>query len=447
MEDGAVGCGTVSPGPGAPILQLTAAPAAKFPTVINLSWKTASPTRGTVRFGLTPGLEMPTLSSSGLSTTHSVVLKGLPAASKVSYRLEVKSASGACHRAAASVTTGPLPADLPQLILDTSIPAEAAGGFTVVPVIGAQESWVVILDSKGQVVWSYKSYGHFSRARLSLDRKAILVSHSGSGEKVPGQIIRVPLDGSPETETSINGIHTDFLEVEKGTYAALSKEVRTYNGGTRKLLGETIVEVSAEGGPAKVVWRAFDNFVPDLTRNYPKGQYIPDPQVESWSHVNSLSYAAKERAYFTTARELNAVIKVSRDTGKTLWTLGNGNVSSINTGNDKTMVDGPHSAVHLEDGVLVFNNGDAMASKCSSVTEMEIKNGAAKKTWSYIPTPCHKVLFLGNAERLANGNTLVNWTTSGRIEEVTRAKKLVWGVHTAIGAGFGFATRVKSLYE
>jgi hypothetical protein len=67
--------------------------------------------------------------------------------------------------------------------------------------------------------------------------------------------------------------------------------------------------------------------------------------------------------------------------------------------------------------------------------------------WSYQSKACYKVYFLGDAERLHNGNTLINWSTSGHLEEVTRAGASVWNLRAQLGAGFGFIDRVQSLYN
>jgi hypothetical protein len=179
-----------------------------------------------------------------------------------------------------------------------------------------------------------------------MDRKAVLAMSDSSTAADYGDILRIPFDGGPTVETEAKGSFLAFDEIEPGKYAYISREVRTFSDGNRKLLGESIVEVSP-GAKPKEIWSLFDHVQPDLSKTYPKNQYPGDSDVEDWS---------------------------------------------------------------------------------------------------YIPHPCHHIIYLGQALRLWNGNTLVVWSTAGRLEELTPAKELAWSVHTALGTGIGFVHRVKSLY-
>jgi len=106
----------------------------------------------------------------------------------------------------------------------------------------------------------------------------------------------------------------------------------------------------------------------------------------------------------------------------------------------------PHSAHQLDNSVLLFNGGSMAPGACSVATEFKIVAGKAVRVWFYSAPACYQITFLGDATRLWNNNTLVTWATAGRLEEVTIAKKLVWSVHTSLGVGFGYTSRVKSLY-
>lgn len=434
----------ITPGPDVEILELTATPVVKFPTVVKLSWKTKSSTSGAASFGLTPGLELATVASTAQGTTHSVLLKGIPAATKVHYQVSVKLADSTGYRAEGSYQTASLPASLPQLTLNTRLEGKAAGGYTAAALLQTSATWLVILDGHGRTVWYFKSDDEVRSAKISMDRQAVLAMSDSSSTADYGDILRIPFDGGPTVEIEAKGSFLAFDEIEPGKYAYISREVRTFSGGTRKLLGESIVEVSP-GAKPKVVWSLFDHVQPDLNQTYPKNQYSADPDVEDWSHINYITYDPGERAYLVTARELSAVIKVSRDTGKTLWIMGSPK-GTIDMNGDNSLVSHPHSVQLTNKSVLVFNNGPLSTGTCSSVVETGLTETKAAKLWSYIPSPCHHIIYLGQALRLWNGNTLVAWSTAGRLEELTPAKELAWSVHAALGTGIGFVHRVKSLY-
>ncbi len=174
--------------------------------------------------------------------------------------------------------------------------------------------------------------------------------------------------------------------------------------------------------------------------------------MEDWSHVNGLSYDSKQQSYYATAAgALELVMKISRATGKVAWSLGApgnamGNISTVGTG---SLVVAPHSVQSLgAERILVFNRGGMGPSQCSSAVEIHVDEASKKaaKKWSYESSACYQVYFLGDTDRLWNGNTLVNWSTSGHIEEATSKGEVVWSLRAGLGAGFGFIERVKSLY-
>ena len=436
-------CKMVTPGPGVSMVTLSASLVAKYPTVIKVAWQTSGPSRGEVRYGLTASLEMGALADATLQTSHAATLKGLPAAADIHIRVEARPGDGSqCSQAFTTIKTGVVPSSMPELTLATHDKSRAEGGFMVVPIIAAGKGWVAILDSQGRYVWWHDEMG--TRARLSLDRKAVLINTSANGENHPGSITRIPLDGSPPVQTQLMGIHTDFVEVEHRKYASLGYQLRKFSNGARTLLGETVIEAS-EGGTGKVVWSSFDQFTPDLSKTYSKGSYMADPNAESWSHVNYISYDKGSNAYIVAARNLNSVIRISRATYKVEWSLG-GDQGSLDVGTDTKMVSAPHSAQLLSGAVLVFNNGELKPGECSDALEEALASGKATRTWTYASASCHQISFLGEAWRLSNGNTLISWSTAGRLEEVAPDKKVVWSVQTKLGFGFGFMDRVKSLY-
>ena len=113
-------------------------------------------------------------------------------------------------------------------------------------------------------------------------------------------------------------------------------------------------------------------------------------------------------------------------------------------------ISAPHSVRCLENNnILVFNRGWQAPGVCSNAMEINVDVAAKKatKTWSYESASCYQVYYLGGTDRLWNGNTLVNWSTSGVIEEVNKDGKVVWSLNSGIGHGFAFIERVQSLYS
>jgi hypothetical protein len=65
----------------------------------------------------------------------------------------------------------------------------------------------------------------------------------------------------------------------------------------------------------------------------------------------------------------------------------------------------------------------------------------ASEAWSYTDPDRLLVAFLGSAQRLENDNTLITWTSAGKLNEVTQDGAVAWQISTSIGAGFGFSSR------
>lgn len=78
--------------------------------------------------------------------------------------------------------------------------------------------------------------------------------------------------------------------------------------------------------------------------------------------------------------------------------------------------------------------------------ELDPEAGTVTEVWSYAAPDCLSVPFLGSAERLPTGNTLISWSAAGRIDEVTADGELAWQVGLPLGVGFGFAEHIDSLY-
>jgi hypothetical protein len=86
---------------------------------------------------------------------------------------------------------------------------------------------------------------------------------------------------------------------------------------------------------------------------------------------------------------------------------------------------GQHDPKILDDGnLLLFDNRSTPGA--SQVVEFDLARG--RPAWSYRGTAEHPFFskFLGTAQRLPNGNTLITESDSGRAFEVTRGGQIVW---------------------
>jgi hypothetical protein len=135
-------------------------------------------------------------------------------------------------------------------------------------------------------------------------------------------------------------------------------------------------------------------------------------------------------------RQISTLVRVNRRTGNIDWKLG------------APALSGQHAPVPLPNGnVLLFDNGpfrvDMGAQPFSRALEI---NPATKQiVWTYQDgiNPGSRHFFfssrVSNAERLPNGNTLINEGLYGRFFEVTPGGDVVWEY---VNPNFGPATTV-----
>ncbi|MDF3294175.1 aryl-sulfate sulfotransferase [Streptomyces silvisoli] len=173
---------------------------------------------------------------------------------------------------------------------------------------------------------------------------------------------------------------------------------------------DTIKEVDAEGN-VTWSWRAADHL--------DRVEYALHPHYsrEHWPLINSVSPLA-DGNILASLRSVSAVIVISRATGEILWRTDPGIVSQ------------QHCPTELPSGsILVFDNGvfrpgwDVPFSRV-----IEIDRTSGKITWEY-HDPAREAFFapfMGSAQRLPNGNTLVTDSPSGRLFEVTADGYLCW---------------------
>lgn len=413
--------------------------------VPRLSWESSEIVATRVRF--TNGDELTRETAvSAAATTHQALLVGiLPS---VDFTWEILEVDGEVERCVASGTSanGALPAGVPEV--SASVGAGGAAGLTVAPVFAGApltENWLVIFDEQGRVVWAHDADASgggavfVSTAAFANDGSGVLYNAAAVSADTPGWIANVSFDGAFRKLAEVDGLHSDFVEMDQGRIAALTWEVRDV--GELRLLGDHVVVIEADG-TARSIWNSFDS-VPFIEEgHWTTGFYVPDPTVADWSHVNSVSWNAVADALMVTMTAQNAVAKIDAETGETTWLYGDDVGSFAGT---QGLTAAPHSAELLDDGhVLVFNRGDFLTdpvNACSWASELAVDEASDTiiEVARWESPACTLVTYLGAARRLPGGVTMVDWTTAGRIDQLTAADEAAWSVSLSAGHAFGFA--------
>ncbi|EXU88010.1 hypothetical protein P354_32165 [Streptomyces noursei PD-1] len=173
---------------------------------------------------------------------------------------------------------------------------------------------------------------------------------------------------------------------------------------------DTLREVDADGR-LLWSWNAADHLDPDAYALHPAYSR------EHWPLINSVLPLA-DGDVLVSLRSSSAVIVVNRATGEVRWRTAPGLVSQ------------QHHPTELPNGnFLIFDNG-VFRPDCdvpySRVIEVDRATGAV--VWEY-HDPAREAFFapfMGSAQRLPNGNTLVTDSPGGRLFEVTAEGRLCW---------------------
>ncbi|WP_339947679.1 aryl-sulfate sulfotransferase [uncultured Albimonas sp.] len=177
-----------------------------------------------------------------------------------------------------------------------------------------------------------------------------------------------------------------------------------------RVYGDVVRQVNRDGETVWE-WRSWEHLRPE---DFPTQ---PVFDLQHWPMINGL-WDAREGLVLMSLRTTSGVIAVRRDTGAVAWVIG------------QDVLAQQHTPVELETGnVLVFDNGTmrpGVSSHFSRVIEVDPATNAI--VWEYRDpnAPSFFSPYMGGAQRLANGNTFITESSTGRLFEVTPEGEVVW---------------------
>lgn len=400
-----------------------------IPTVGIVEWSTdlSTVTEANVEFGLdtTYGMTAPVdLKEPGYRT----LVLGMKAGGRTyHFRVVAKSGNEVCTGQDNTLPpTGDPPTSLPQL---TFTPAKATGldsGFMVFETLkqtfgsGVPDSPAYIVDGDGEFVWWYTKTGiiDVGRVRQSYDGKYMWIAAVNVLSGTP-RVIRVKMDGTDETDFTKDfaGLNHDFSVRSDETIAFIAYGSNNCDDIKERSSNGTVTTIINSGAAVGA----------------------------TACHCNAINYDRNDDTIVFSELDSSSFVKVARDTKKVVWLM-----SSQNSG--KATITGlswknEHNFHIIDPTHFLFFNNNTGPNSAAIEAELSISGGkgTAKQTWSYASNLT--VQILGDVQRLANGNTLVTFSTAGEIREVSASGSVLQTIKAA-GSGnlFGFAEKRKSLY-
>jgi len=205
-----------------------------------------------------------------------------------------------------------------------------------------------------------------------------------------------------------------FLLVYDSRYVDMSDSVEGGHSNAR-VVGNAVVEMDADDN-CILFWRTWDHFnitdaiYQDLDSGYIESAHMNAIEIDHDGHI------------LISSRSLSEVSKIHRQTGEFIWRLGGEN-NQFDWVNDEHQISAQHDIRVLSNGhYTVFDNGNHHVPYFSRALEIELDtlNMIATKVWEFIEDPPSYSRYLGNTQRLPNGNTLINWAVrdSPKLTEV-----------------------------
>jgi hypothetical protein len=199
-----------------------------------------------------------------------------------------------------------------------------------------------------------------------------------------------------------------------GKYVTVDMSLLVPGGDPQAQVLEQIVQEVDRAGNVYWEWPILD-YVPVTATN----QSLTTSRID-YSHCNAIEDDSIDADHnvLLSCRHLDAIIKINRSTKQIMWQLGG-------KGNDFTFVAGPgiaadeplnfyyqHDIRRLPSGhITLFDNHNAPEPTISRVLEYELDEGSrtARLVRALHHEPDIYASFMGNAQLLPNGNTMVGW--------------------------------------
>lgn len=372
------------------------------------------------------GQEEQTTGFSPEGVRHRVIVAGMHPASV--YALRPTAACGADGPVAAETVwfeTGELPPGVPGLDVTVHDAGRVQEGITFFgPARMGQDDGdetapaYLGVDAAGRVVWYYLDPagedGHTDRDLKMLPDGDLLIT-------VRDGLRVIDLAGNTLAEVSaedagVAGFHHDGARLPGGGYLTLTSEVREVDvpalGGRVRARGDVVLELD-EGGREVWRWSCFDHL--DTTR-YPTAlSRVPDQQtgVYDWTHANAVVYLEEDDSILLSLRHQNQVIKIDRATGEVIWRLGRDGdfvLANLDPAAGNTWFYSQHAPDMDADGtILLYDNGNDRPGPGERFSRavayrLDEEEMIAEQIWSYRVDSYTG--FLGDADRLGNGNVL-----------------------------------------
>ena len=293
-----------------------------------------------------------------------------------------------------------VPSDFPQVVITVNNNPSPGYLFLDSGYPGDAPPYTMILDNNGLPIW-------YRRGRVwdfKIQKNGFVTWCFGDG----GSLCFDQNFNYVQSYHTVNGYTANFHELEvleDGTCLMLGARASTVDmsqyipdAGTVSVIDWAIQEFTP-AGELIFQWRAWDHYD------------IRDNENYDFPHMNALD-VDEDGHILVSSRYVSEVTKINRDSGDIIWRLGGAKSSFAFVNDQLNGFDFQHDINALGHGqYTVFDNGNAFSHLVSRAVEyqLDLTNMTATLVWEFRDTPDKWTHWMGNAQRLPNGNTLINF--------------------------------------
>ena len=175
---------------------------------------------------------------------------------------------------------------------------------------------------------------------------------------------------------------------------------------------------------------------------------ITAAEVNPW-HGNAIEIDT-DGHLLVSFRNCDEITKINAQNGEIIWRLGGKNNQFLFVDDPLTGFSHQHGVRRLPNGnIILFDNGNLHVPPQSRAAEYELDeaNRVARLVWDYRDPRGVYGFALGFAQRLDNGNTLINYGTARKMVEVSPEGRIEWEADLQDSTRFVYrALRIGSIY-
>ena len=363
---------------------------------------------------------------------QSEVVLGVPADTGVTLRL-VERVDGEEKATATLVQrTGPLPEGLPIPTLESWDPTLTHAAPWMLGSVDAGDLWysgpywVWILDRQGRIVWYREVPDHRCTMfpRVSRDGTHIAWEESTwftfETTTLPS-LERTTLDGTWQSPLEVPDLVYAWDELDDGSYLYDYIEGYEDNG---------ISHLYPDGTTARL-WSC--------------SEWLGET-AEMWAcDTNTVNWSPARDTVLWSMYAVGTVVELDRQTGQVRHAWGRHGTEAVLPA--EAAFDMQHYPNWTDDGTLLVSTHVLETDDVQQAREFTLdeSTGTLSQVWNYQGEDAYAI-YAGEAARLDNGNTLVNYGTRGLIREITSDGQIAW---SALFPGLqlvGHDTLVTDLY-